>query len=191
MKRLHKFILFIIVVTAQSAMQSCQTESQQQTASQLFAEPVKQPSAELIKQQQFYSLLKQGMQQQTLDKNQKSLKCESLKQDYQQESSWQTAWLLVFFSDDEFSCINLHEKKKILHSLTDLKVLTEPLHWLNSNQSYLLSSISQLKKKNKNLKKQLNHANELVTEMNLKIEALKAIEDGINKKLNEPQQNAR
>ena len=71
------------------------------------------------------------------------------------------------------------------------KEVIQPLHWLTVNQNYLLSSISQLKKKNKALKRQLNNAKKLVIESNQKIEALKAIEDGINKKLNESEKNVR
>jgi len=191
MKRPHKFLLLILLL----AIQSCQTklpqQSQQKSSQQLLVEPGKKPSVDLIKQQQLYSLLEQGMQQQNLDKNQKQLKCESLKQNYHQKADWQIAWLLVFLSDAEFNCINSHEKKEILNSFANSKEVMQPLHWLTINQSYLLSSISQLKKKNKALKKQLNNAKKLIIESNQKIEALKAIEDGINKKLNESEQNAR
>jgi len=191
MRRAHKFLLLILLL----AIQSCQTklpqQSQQKSSQQLLVEPRIKPSVDLIKQQQLYSLLEQGMLQQNLNKNQKQLKCESLKQNYHQKADWQTAWLLVFFSNDEFSCINLHEKKEILNSLANSKELMQPLHWLTVNQSYLLSSISQLKKKNKVLKKQLNNAKKLIIESNQKIEALKAIEDGINKKLDESEKNAR
>ncbi len=190
MRRPHKFSLLILLLTIQSCQTKLPRESQQKSSQQLLIEPEKKPAADLIKQQ-LYNFLKQGMQQHKLDKNQKQLKCESLKQNYHQKADWQTAWLLVFSSDAEFSCINLHEKRGILNSFANSKEVIQPLHWLTVNQNYLLSSISQLKKKNKALKRQLNNAKKLVIESNQKIEALKAIEDGINKKLNESEKNVR
>ncbi len=186
-----------LVILTILLVQGCQTRLKNPTQSQLSlpaeaqSKETEESATNIIKQQQFYSLLRQGMKLQALDKNQKQHKCESLKQDYQKKGGWQTAWLLVFFSDEKFSCITLQQRRKTINTLTNAKDVLEPLHWLNINQQYLLSRLSSLKSKNKKLKKELKHAKELISETTSKIEALKAIEDGINKKLNKPQQNAR
>lgn len=151
--------------------------------------PVFPFESEQKEQKQIYSLFVQGMKYQDLSRVQQQAECDILKKSYQKTFDWQTGWLLVFLSDEKFTCIGLNEKLKLMKFVIKKKNSLLPLYWLNENQIYLLNTIDELGRKNIKLKHNLKEANINLDEMSSKIEALKAIENGINQKLDRPQEN--
>ncbi|NOR69885.1 MAG: hypothetical protein GQ532_09375, partial [Methylomarinum sp.] len=91
------------------------------------------------------------------------------------------------------NCITLKEKLVLLSSIQNMPNVSPQLLWLNNDQIYLLNKLQKLQKlqnkvyrfwrKNKNLKNQLNEAEMQLQQVISKIQALKAIETNINKKL--------
>ncbi len=141
-------------------------------------------------QDQIQRLIRQSKRYDELSKKQRMATCKRLKLDYETEKKWQTAWLLAYTLNDNFNCIKQNKTMELLKAIqSDLGMSTQ-LQWLNNNQILLLEQVAKLKDKNKFLRNQLknttaklNQAEEDLKKEHLKIEALKAIETNINKKL--------
>lgn len=189
--KLQTRLLFLLVTTI---CQSCGMLPHQKPLSVL---PLNHElKHELKEQRQVFNLFVQGMKFQALSPEQQKLECNILKKSYQQDLEWHAGWLLVFLSGDKFTCIELSEKLEIMKSMAKTKNQLLPLDWLNKNQIYLLNTIRDVSRENVRLKDDLNKVNVNLSkvnvnlnEINSKIDALKAIENGINEKLDRPQEN--
>ena len=138
---------------------------------------------------QIHSLLSNGKQFSSLNKEQKLTTCQQLKQEYKTQPDWQTAWLLVYSLNDNFKCVSLKRSLELLNSIQTSENTNKQLKWLNKKQIKILSNFNSIKKKSKKLHKQnqyiktkLDKAKEQLEELNAKIQELKAIETSINKK---------
>ncbi len=124
-----------------------------------------------------------GMHLAELDKAQQQIQCEQLKLKYQTKPEWQTAWLLVYPLNDDFHCLSLNETIDYLQTLVASTEIYPQLAWLNKNQLKILKQLLKYQKKSISLRRQLKEAQKRLKEVNSKIQALKAIETSINKKL--------
>ena len=174
MQRLFKLLFFSLILSHQG----CQTLSQYS----VFPET----QEKFMDQEQVYGLLMQGMQYQKLNKRQQRAKCKKLRQDYQNQTNWQTAWLLVYSLNADFSCVNLDKALGLLNDIQHTPGVDSQLLWLNKNQIQLLNN---LQKKNNSLQNQLNETEIQLQQVISKIQALKAIETSINKKLDDENTN--
>jgi len=177
MQLLYNLLFILLTLT----IQSCQTFDAFQS-SQKKAET-------LSEQEQIYRLLRQGRSYAELKKPVQQTLCKRLKKDYQTQADWQISWLLVYSLNTDFHCIN---QKETLALLKEINTALEPdtlLLWLNKNKIQSLNKINSLQrnirrqlKKNNSLKNQLAITKKELEDVNAKIQALKAIETGINKK---------
>jgi len=147
-------------------------------------------------QEQIYRLLRQGRSYAELNKPVQQSLCKRLKKDYQTQADWQTAWLLVYALNADFNCANQKETLTLLKSINTSLEPDALLLWLNKNQLHSLNDINSLQstikkqlRKNNTLKNQLAITKKELEEVNAKIQALKAIETSINKKLDNEQAN--
>ena len=147
-------------------------------------------------QEQIYRLLQQGRSYAELNEPVQQIICERLKKDYQTQADWQTAWLLVYSLNTKFSCVNQNETQALLKAINTALEPDGLLLWLNKNQLESLNEINSLQskidkrqRKNSRLKNQLTVTKKQLEEVNSKIQALKAIETSINKKLDNEQAN--
>lgn len=146
-----------------------------------------------VNQEQIYHLLMQGMHYYNLDKKQQQAKCKELQLDYESKPDWQTAWLLVYSLNDEFNCLRLDKTLELLNSIQIMPGVNPQLLWLNENQLKLFTKLNKLhklptqlnqsRKYNNNLRNKLSEAELQRQQAISKIQALKAIETSINKKL--------
>ena len=174
MQRLFKLLFFSLILSHQG----CQNLTEYRSHPAIQEERGNQ---ELVNK-----LFLQGMQYQELSKQQQQTKCNKLKQDYQAQTNWQTAWLLVYSLNTNFSCINLNKTLDLLNDIQNTPGVNAQLLWLNKNQIQLLNN---LQKKNNSLQNQLNETEIQLQQVISQIEALKAIETSINKKLDDGQAN--
>jgi hypothetical protein len=156
------------------------------------------PEKRLIpsEQEQIYRLLRQGRRYSELNEPVRQTLCIRLKKDYQTQADWQTAWLLVYSLNTDYSCLDKNETLTLLKAINTALEPDALLLWLNKNQlqslveiNSLQSKIKKQKKKNNSLKNKLALTKKELEEVNSKIQALKAIETSINKKLDNEQAN--
>ena len=174
MQRLFKLLFFLLILSHQG----CQNLTEYRSL------PAMQE--ERSNQEPINELFIQGMQYQELNKQQQQTKCNKLKQDYQAQTNWQTAWFLVYSLNADFSCIDLNKTLELLSVIQNTPGVNAQLLWLNKNQIQLLNN---LQKKNISLQDQLNETEIQLQQVISQIQALKAIETSINKKLDDGQAN--
>jgi hypothetical protein len=178
-----QLLLKLLFITLTLTIYGCQIPNTFQPSPETRATPTSE-------QEQIYRLLRQGRRYAELNKPVQQSMCKRLKKDYQTQADWQTAWLLVYSLNVNFNCVS---QKETLTLIKAINTALEPeglLLWLNENQlrshnkiNSLQSKINRQLKKNKSLKDQLAVATKELEEVNSKIQALKAIETSINKKL--------
>ena len=184
MQLLFKLLFILLTLT----IQSCQTFDPFLSSQKKVETP--------NEQEQIYRLLRQGRSYAELNKPVQQSLCKRLKKDYQTQADWQIAWLLIYALNADFNCLN---QKETLAFLKSINTSLEPdalLLWLNKHQLQSLNEINSLQsnikiqlRKNNNLKNQLAITKKELEEVNAKIQALKAIETSINKKLDNEQAN--
>ena len=181
MQLLFKLLFIVLILTTQG----CQLLNTFQS-----------PSAAASEQEQIYRLLQQGRRYAELDEPVQQTICTRLKKDYQTQADWQTAWLLVYSLNTTFNCVNQNETQDLLKAINTALEPEGLLLWLNRNQlqsfneiNSLQSKISKQQRKNNRLKNKLAVAKKQLEEVNAKIQALKAIETSINKKLDNEQEH--
>ena len=184
MQLLYKLLFILLTLT----IQSCQTLDSFQPSQKKVETPGEQ--------EQIYRLLRQGRSYAELNEPVRQSLCKRLKKDYQTQADWHIAWLLVYSLNTDFDCVN---QKETLVLLKEINTALEPdtlLLWLNKNQLQSLNEINSLQsnirkqlKKNNSLKNQLAITKKELEDVNAKIQALKAIETSINKKLDNEQAN--
>ena len=137
-----------------------------------------------------YDLLLTGEEYNKLNKNKKIKKCNQLKQAYQVQAYWQTAWLLVNAINDDFSCLNSVQTLNLLNTIKNTQTESTELLWLNNNQINLVSKLVESKQEiiESNLeinylRRELEQSEQLLRQYFSKIQELKTIETNINKKL--------
>ena len=177
MQLVFRLFFFLLVLSCSS----CQFHTGDQESLIISSDPEQQ--------EELYSLLMQGKRYQQFSKLQQQTECRKLKHDYQIQSNWRTAWLLVYALNNDFSCVSLDETLEMLNTIQTAQNSTESLLWLNKNQIELLANLDKLQKKSASLRKQLKKAQKRLKKANSKIQALKAIETSINKKLGNEQAN--
>ncbi len=133
--------------------------------------------------EKIYDILIQGMHLAELDKAQQQIECEQLKLNYQIKPEWQTAWFLVYPLNEDFHCTSVTETIDYLQTLAASTEIYPQLAWMNNRQIKLVKQLLKYQKKSISLRRQLKEAQKRLKEVNLKIQALKAIETSINKKL--------
>jgi len=182
MHLLFKLLFILLTLT----IQSCQTFNPFQSSENTIEM--------LNEQEQIYHLLRQGRSYAELNKPVQQTLCKRLKKDYQTQADWQIAWLLIYSLNADFNCINQKETLVLLKAINTTLEPDALLLWLNKNQLQSLNEINSLqnnikkqKKKNNSLKNQLAVTEKELEEVNSKIQALKAIETSINKKLDNEQ----
>lgn len=151
-------------------------------------QPSRQSEAEKGHDQMF-SLLRQGKRYSELSKQEQRVVCKQLTLDYQQHKDWQTAWLLIYALNQNFTCVSQSDTVILLQKIEKNTEVSPSLQWLNTNQIELLKKLNTLQIKvnsfqikNHNLKSQLNEAEEQLQDVISKIQALKVIETTINQK---------
>lgn len=164
MKRVFKLFFFLLVLNNSS----CKLHQLNQVPSVTLLDSEQQ-------QEEVYTLLLQGKRYSQLNKHQKQTECLKLKNDYQTQSHWHTAWFLVYALNNDFNCVTLEETLSLLDTIQTAPDKSKLLLWLNK---YQIDLLTDLDKSQKELKK-----------TNSKIQALKAIEANINKKLDNEQTN--
>lgn len=197
MPRLAKYILFSLIFT----IQGCQPYFKN-----LFqpSEPVADTGQEQaydvlrrIQQGQVYDLIKRTQQYSVLNKKQSMLACKELTQEYDKNPDWQVAWVLVYALNSDYSCVKLGDAIKLVDTIQMQQGAGLQLQWLNKMQIKVLEDIKRQYNKNSSLRGQLKEskeqlaitqeqmeiAQEQLIELSSKIQALKAIESSINKKL--------
>jgi ATP-dependent Lon protease len=179
MHLLFKLLFILLTLT----IQGCQFQNTRQSSPETPSE-----------QEQIYRLFRQGRQYAELNKDVQQTICKRLKKDYQTQADWQTAWLLVYSLNTKFNCVSQNETLALLKAINTALEPEGLLLWLNKNQLQSLNEINNLqsninKQQNKNnrLKNQLAVTKKQLEEVNSKIQALKAIETSINKKLDNEQ----
>jgi len=179
MQLLFKLFFIILILS----IQGCQ-----------FLNTLQSSTATPSEQEQIYRLLQQGRSYAELNKSVQQTLCERLKKDYQTQADWQTAWLLVYSLNATFNCVSQNETEALLKAINTALEPEGLLLWLNKNQLQSLNEINSLQskinkqqRKNSRLKNQLTAAKKQLEEVNAKIQALKAIETSINKKLDNEQ----
>lgn len=180
MQQFLKLSVFLFILT----ILGCETLSEYRSTS------IIKKASNVQKQEQIQRLLRQSKRYDELSNKQRHAACKRLKQDYKKQANWQTAWLLVYTLNDDFNCVKKSKTLKLLKAIKADQGTSTQLQWLNNNQILLLKDLDNYKTKNNNLRKQLKKVhiqlklaqNALKLE-NSKIEALKAIETNINKKL--------
>ena len=177
MKLVFKLFFFLLVLSSSS----CQLHVSDQEPPILSSEPVEQ--------EELYVLLMQGKRYQQFTKPQQQAECAKLKQEYQTQAHWHTAWLLVYALNYDFSCVSLDETQSLLNTIQTAYSRNNPLLWLNKNQIKLLADLDKFQKKSNTLRRKLIQAQKRLKKANSKIQALKAIEASINKKLSNEQAN--
>lgn len=188
-----QLILRLFLVSIILSTQACQLFTQKKLTPQAHIEP--------SNQEQAFNILAQGMQYYKLDEQQQLAKCKEVKLDYKIKPSWQTAWLLTYSLNDEFRCLNLDKTLELLNSIQIMPGVNPQLLWLNKNQIQLFIKLNKLhqlptklyrsRKQNNNLQNQLNETEIQRQKALSKIQALKAIETSINKKLNDEQSSGK
>lgn len=168
MHRLVKLLFISLILSAQG----CQNLGNYITYPSILDEPAGQ--------EQLNDLFLQGMEYQELNKHQQREKCNSLKQEYKNNPHWQTAWLLVYSLNSNFSCLNLNKTLVLMNKIQNTSGIHTQLLWLNQNQ---INLIKTLQKSNNSLQNQLNETEIQLQQVINKIQALRAIETSINKKL--------
>lgn len=177
MKLVFKLFFFLLVLCSSS----CQLHGGDQEPPIISSEPVEQ--------EEFHTLLKQGKRYQQLTNLQQQAECAKLKHDYQTHAHWHTAWLLVYALNNNFNCLSLDETLGLLNAIPPAQNSTNPLLWLNKNQIKLLTDLDKFQKKSNTLRRKLKLAQKRLKKANSKIQALKAIEASINKKLSNERAN--
>lgn len=177
MQLVFRLILFLLVLSSSS----CQFNVRDQEPS-IISSNIEEP-------EELYTLLMQGKRYQQFSKLQQQVECEKLKHDYQIQAHWHTAWLLVYALNNDFSCVSLDETLDLLNTIQAAQNSSNPLSWLNKNQIELLANLDKFQKKSKALRRKLKQAQKRLKKANSKIQALKAIEASINKKLGHEQAN--
>jgi hypothetical protein len=171
MKLVFKLFFFLLVLSSSS----CQLHVSAQEPLLL--------SSESVEQEELYILLMQGKRYQRFTRLQQQAECAKLKQEYQNHAHWHTAWLLVYALNYDFSCVSLDETRDLLNTIQAATSSNNPLLWLNKNQIKSLTDLDKFQKKSNTLRRKLKHAQKRLKKANSKIQALKAIETSINKKL--------
>jgi len=197
MPKLAKYVLFSFIFTLQGCQPYFKT---------LFQPP--EPVAETdqkqtydvlrgIQQGQVYDLLKRTQQYSVLNKKQSTRACQELTQEYDNNPDWQVAWMLVYALNSDFSCVKLGDAIKLIDTIQAQQSAGLQLQWLNKAKIKVLKDIKKQYNKNSRLRSQLKEserqlvitqeqmgiAQDQLIELSSKIQALKAIENSINKKL--------
>ncbi|MBL1319900.1 MAG: hypothetical protein COA63_002400 [Methylophaga sp.] len=138
-----------------------------------------------VEQVQIYNLLEQGRRYAGLEGPQLKIACQQLKEEYRIQADWQSAWLLVYAVNHNFSCININRTIELLQVLEADPDTSASLLWMNNNQINVLNRIRKLQTERTYLSNKLKKAQTALKQENSKIEELKAIETDMNKKLDE------
>jgi REP element-mobilizing transposase RayT len=146
-------------------------------------------SSDPEEQEQLYTLIMQGKRYRQFSELQQQAECVKLKYEYRIHSDWHTAWLLVYALNTKFNCLTPEQALDLLNTIQAKQNSSNLLLWLNENQIELLSNLDKFQKKSTNLRKQLKQTQKRLKKANSKIQALKAIEASINKKLGNEQSN--
>ena len=185
MQRLFKLLFLSLILSCQG----CQTLSRYMPYSTTADEPLS--NHELMDQ-----LFNQSIKYEQLTIAKKKERCTLLKQRYQTDNVWQVAWMLAYSSNNEYNCTSIKEKLLLLKLIQNTPDVSPQLLWLNNNQINLFNKLQALQakvnrfqKKNYHLKHQLNEAEMQLQQVISKIQALKAIETNINKKLDDKHSN--
>lgn len=144
--------------------------------------------AHLLTQANYYANLT-GKHRQTV--------CHKLSKLYQQDQgSWQAGWLLAYSFSGEKSCISHEQRRSILQSLHDQPVLNPQLKWLNTAYIQTLDIIDALKARNASLSDKIvqknsqeQHLQQENALLKSQIQALKAIEKTLNKRIGDDRQS--
>jgi len=197
MPRLAKYVLFSFIFT----LQGCQPYFKN-----LFSPPESVAGTDqgqtydvlrVIQQGQVYDLLKRTQQYSVLNEKQSTRACQELTQEYDKSPDWQVAWVLVYALNSDFSCVKVGDAIKLLDMIQTQQSSRLQLQWLNKAQIKVLEDIKEQYNKNSSLRSQLKKSEEQLViaqeqmeivqdqlvELSSKIQALKAIESSINKKL--------
>ncbi len=183
---MHLFLrLFLLLILLSN--QACQFTTPKNT------KITQKTNKQLVNQKQVYQILDQGMIYYNFDKQKKAAECKKLKQKYKNKPDWQTAWFLVYSLNTEFRCLRLGRTLELLNSIQIMPGVYPQLLWINENQLQLHQKLNKLHKlpiklnrtlkQNNNLQNQLNETEIQRQEAISKIQALKAIETSINKKI--------
>jgi len=140
--------------------------------------------AGLPEQEQAFYLLKLTQQYSELNKNQEALACKELTKEYAINPTWQVAWVLVHGLNNDFKCLSLSKTQKLIIDIQAKQSFDLQLQWVNENKARDLKGIQVRNKKYSRLRRKFNESQEQLQELESKIQALKAIESSINKKLN-------
>ncbi len=177
------FIIFIVVTSS-----GCQLLTDiHSTFYDTTDDSVKVPAK--FKIQQLYPLLEDSTVYSSMSVKQQKIICEQLKSAYKIQKDWQTAWLMAYSVNQNFTCLSLVDTLNILTKIQQQQPPASPLYWLNIHQinllnklSYLQSKNKKFKRKNKLLKENLNKTTLQLQDIVSKIQALKIIETTINQK---------
>jgi flagellar motor switch/type III secretory pathway protein FliN len=193
MRKLVNPLFYLLLISLQGCYTTLPSESTAETNSEaVVVTPHARPSQSFPPPGSFsmapeqagvYHLFLRSMQYQGLEKSQQKIACKQLKQDYDSLANWQTAWLLVYAINADFSCIPLKRSLELLQTIQAAPDSSAQLQWLHSNQINLLNQLEKMQKEKINLNRQLQKVQAELEAENSKIEALKAIETDINKKL--------
>lgn len=198
MQRLLKlFFLFFFLISL-----GCQAPSS-------YKKSTKIPGKISIDHKQVFILFTEGMHNQDLTKREQISKCNQLKKGYQTNPNWQTAWLMVYTLNEDYSCMNQKETLNLFKKIQIMPGVSPQLLWLNKSQilwhsklkqsgklqskikqsGKLQSKLNKVQKKNNSLQNQLEITKNKLEQVNSKIQALKTIETNINKKLDKENAN--
>ncbi|MCF7970700.1 MAG: hypothetical protein K9L22_05980 [Methylococcaceae bacterium] len=188
MQQLTKFVLLSLIFTVQGCQPYFKAwlypEKPQALKSQALT------SIGLTEQEQVYDLLKRTQQYSELNKNQSKFACQELTEEYDKDPSWQIAWVLVYALNTDFGCLKPNDAIKLIDKIQAEQSAGLQLQWLNKMQVNVLQAINVQRNKNRRLRNRLKEyqeqqalAQEQLKELSSKIQALKAIENSINKKL--------
>lgn len=142
-------------------------------------------------------LLTQGSYYASLTGQHRQTVCHKLRKLYQQDQGpWQAGWLLAYSFTDKKSCISHEQRRAILQSLQAQAVLNHQLNWLNASYIQTLDTIDALKARNAMLSKQIaqkdtlqHHLQQENALLKSQIQALKAIEKTLNKRIGDDRQS--
>ncbi len=197
MLQLVKYILFSFVFTLQGCQPYLKNFFQPSKSIESTAHEQPYDVVRRIQQGQVYDLLKRTQQYYVLNQKQRTLACKELRLEYDKNPDWQVAWLLVYALNSDFSCVQLGEAITMLGVIQTQQSAGLHLQWLNKEKIKILESMKEQYNQNRRLRntlkkseeqlaitqEQIEIAQDQLVELSSKIQALKAIESSINKKL--------
>jgi len=179
------FITFIVLTSS-----GCQLLTDWETSFNNSAE--KQDKVDVIEDpqlEQSYQLLQLSNLYGGKSAKEQKIICEQLKDNYEVQKDWHTAWLIAYSVNSNFNCVNIKKTLGLLKNIQQQQQVSSLLYQLNYNQIQILKKLSYLQSKNWNfrhknniLKKEITEAEIQLQEVIAKIQALKVIETTINQK---------